>query len=128
MSPRAMCSRTRLDAGLVRGTRQLRAERERRPAGDIGRLLGVPIAGRPRERAARQPGVDVVEPSREAPRVAVECPAAEPGVTGPAVPGDHPVVQGEAQERQSLVVDGDGREPFQRVAEVVAEEADQAAR
>ena len=71
--------------------------------------------------------MDVVEPARQAASVAVERPAAEPRVAGPPVPGHDPVVQRQPEERQTLVVGGDRRQPFERVAQVVAEEADEPA-
>ncbi len=75
----------------------------------------------------RQARVHLVEPAGEATAVAVEGPAADPGEAGPPVPGDDPIVQGEAKRWQSLVIDGDGRQALQRVPEVVAEEAHEAA-
>ena len=71
--------------------------------------------------------MDVVEPAGQPAAVAVERPAAEPGVAGPAVPGDDPVVQREPQRRQVLVGRGDGRQPLEHGAQVVAEEADEPA-
>ena len=74
-----------------------------------------------------QPCVDLIEPSRQPPPIAIECAAAEPRVSRPPVPGDHPVVEGQSEGRQVLVGWGDRRQPLERGAEVVAEEADQAA-
>ena len=71
--------------------------------------------------------MDVVESAGQPAGVAIERPAAEPGVAGPAVPGDDPVVQREPQRRQVLVGRRDGRQAFEHGAQVVAEEADQAA-
>ena len=71
--------------------------------------------------------MDVVESAGQPAGVAIERPAAEPGVAGPAVPGDDPVVQREPQRRQVLVGRGDGRQAFEHGAQVVAEEADETA-
>ena len=71
--------------------------------------------------------MDVVEAPRQPPTVAVERPAAEPGVAGPPIPGDDPVVEREAEQRQLLVGGCDRRQPLEAAPEVVAEEAGQPA-
>ncbi len=76
---------------------------------------------------AGQTGMDLVEASGEAPRVAVERPSGQPGVSGPPVPGDDPVVQREPQHRQALVVHRDRWQTLEGMPEVVAQEAHQAA-
>ena len=75
----------------------------------------------------RQPRMDVIEPFREAPTVAVHGTAAQPGVAGPTVPCDHPVVERQPQRRQPLVVHRDRRQALEDVPEVVAEEPHEAA-
>ena len=95
---------------------------------NAGRADGL-VAGDGRSRRAglRSRSTDVRQPPIERGRVAVDGPAAEPGRAGPAVPGDDPVVEREAERRQVLVVGGDRRQPLERVAQVVAEVADEAA-
>ena len=75
----------------------------------------------------RQPGVDVIEPARQAASVAIERATADPGMARPPVPGDDPIVEREPKRRQVLVGGRDGRQPLEDRAEVVAEEADEAA-
>ena len=71
--------------------------------------------------------MDVIEPAGQPSAVGIERPSAQPGVPGAAVPGHDPVVEGEPQRRQVLVGRRDLGQPFQRGAQVIAEEADQAA-
>ena len=69
----------------------------------------------------------VIEPAREPAPVAIERPAADPGVPRPPIPGDDPVVERESQRRQVLVLRSERGEPLEHGAQVVAEEADEAA-
>ncbi len=71
--------------------------------------------------------MDVVEPAGQAARVAIERPAADPGVAGPPIPGDDPVMERKPEGRQVLVDRRARGQPLEDRAEVVAEEADQAA-
>jgi GNAT superfamily N-acetyltransferase len=112
-----------LDTGLERGSIEAAVEREACANGVRCRGYGSggPVGGH------RQPGVDVVEPSRQASPVAIECPAAKPGVAGSTIPGNHPVMQGQAERRQVLVGHGDRRHPLEQRAQVVPEETDESA-
>ena len=71
--------------------------------------------------------MDVVEPAGQAAPVAIERPAADPGVAGPPIPGDDPVMERKAERRQVLVDRRARGQALEDRAEVVAEEADQAA-
>ena len=130
-----------LDAGLVLRARQRRSEAEalasawvRIDGGAGGRVDVAAVDAAVRRTATprlasrtRQPRVDLVEPAGQPPTVAVERPAAEPGVAGPSVPGDDPVVQRQAERRQALVLRRDGGQPLQHVTQVVPEEPDEPA-
>ena len=85
------------------------------------------VAAAGRRGDVEQAGVDVVETAGQTSSVAIERPAAEPGMTGPPIPGDDPVVEREPKRRQALIVDRDRRQALQDVPEVVAEEPDEAA-
>ena len=78
-------------------------------------------------RGRREPGVDLIEPSRQTASIAVEGATAEPGVARAPIPGDDPIVQGEPQRRQVLVGRGDRRQSLEDGPDVIAEEADQPA-
>ena len=71
--------------------------------------------------------MDVVEPAGQAASVTIERPAADPGVAGPPIPGDDPVMERQPKRRQVLVDRRARGQPLEDRAEVVAEEADQAA-
>ena len=125
------CRRARRGRGSARRPPRTRPDRARngRPGGSPPRS-GDPADSACRGSAARrqrQPGMDVVEPSRQPSPVAIERPPAEPGVPGSTIPGDHPVVQREAERRQVLVRGRDRRQPLEDRAEVVPEEPDEAA-
>ena len=99
MSPPAMRSRTRLDAGLVRRPIEARAEREARP-----RASGVARCVRAAGARRREPGTDVVEPPGEPPPSPSS--ARPPSQAAPVRRSQaiDPVVERETEERQALVV------------------------
>ena len=100
-----------LDARLVgaRGPGPSGSAAARRPATS-------PASPAARGAGRVEPGMDLVEAAGQPPTVAVERPAAEPGVAGPPVPGDDPVVEREPERRQVLVVGRDRRQPLEDVA------------
>ncbi len=117
-----------LDSGLVRGARERRAE--------LQSLAFVGVVGWLTSRRGRrltwrggsgEPRVDVVESPGQAATVSVQGTPGEPGMPGPSIPCHDPVVECQAQRRQPLVVGRDIRQPFEHVAQVVAEEPDEPA-
>ncbi len=120
MSPSAMKSRTASTPAMYEARSRLEVN-----------AVGPMDSSRARAGAGAgfaEPLDDVRQAPVERCRVAVRSPAADPGRAGPAVPGDDPVVEREAERRQVLVVGRDRRQPLERVAQVVAEVADEAAK
>ncbi len=70
--------------------------------------------------------MDLVEASGQTPTIAVERTPTQPGMSGPTVPRHDPVVQRKAKGWQALIILRDRWETLELVAEVVAEEPDQA--